>query len=43
MQVEVSMGHTRLCELHGNLHHRAVALVQSGSIGNVGKAKMGGI
>ena len=29
--------------LHGKLHGMAVAVVQSGLIGNVGKAKMGGI
>ena len=37
------MSHTRSHESHGKLHHRAVTVVQSGSIGNVGKVKMGGI
>ena len=37
------MGHTRLCGSHGRLHHMAVAVVQSGSIGNVINVKMGGI
>ena len=33
------MGHTRLCGSHGRLHHMAVAVVQSGSIGNVSWAE----
>ena len=34
---------TRLHGSHSKLHHIAVAVVQSSSIGNVGRAKMGGI
>ena len=37
------MGCARLHRLHSKSHHMAVAVVQSGLIGNVGKVKMGGI
>ena len=37
------MGCARLCGLHGGSHCMAVAVVQSGSIGNVINVKMGGI
>ena len=37
------MGCTRLHGLCGRSHHMAVAVVESGSIGNVVNAKMGGI
>ena len=37
------MGHVRSHGLHGKSYHRAVAVVQSGLIGNVKKVKMGGI
>ena len=40
--VQGCMGHTRLCGSCGRLHCMAVTVVQSGSIGNVRKAKMGG-
>ena len=37
------MGHARSCGLCSRLHHMAVVVVQSGSIGSVINAKMDGI